>query len=84
MFVNASAVSPTADQCSNGTGITAEFNTTVEFAVPSVPYNITAVDPNASPSHSAGTSASDAMQIKGVTTTLLCIVIACIIVGVFS
>ena len=81
MFVNAPAVTPTSEQCSNGTGITMEFNTTVEFAVPSVPYNITPVDPNA---RNSSTPASDAAQIEGVTTTLFFIVIAGLIIGIFS
>ena len=60
MFVNQTAVTPTPDQCSNGTGITAEYNSTVEFLVPGVAYNVTAVDPSASSGASATGSAKSA------------------------
>lgn len=48
MFVNQSSVTPLADKCFNGTGITVEYNSIVEYLVPAVIYNITAVDPSAS------------------------------------
>ena len=88
--MNASAVTPTAEQCSNGTGITAEYNTTVEFGVPSVAYNVTPVDPNASsgaPSRSAsgtGAPTSDATLVMGVNTAFFGIVIVCLLVGLLQ
>ena len=87
MFVNTSAVTPAAEQCSNGTGITAEYNTTVEFGVAAVAYNVTAVNPNATsgaPSGSASAKASDATQVKGVTIALFCVIIECLLVDLFQ
>lgn len=57
--MNDSAINPSTDKCSNGTGITAEYNSTVEFLVPNVAYNITPVDPSASATASS-TAKSDA------------------------
>lgn len=63
--MNDSAITPSADKCSNGTGITAEYNSTVEFLVPNVAYNITAVDPSSSASASAtGAAKSDASRFE--------------------
>jgi hypothetical protein len=84
MFVNDTAATPTADQCTNGTGITAEYNTTVDFSVPGVTYNVTAVDPSVSNNSSSTNSpTSDATQFKVFSTTLFGMVIFCLCLWIF-
>ena len=67
------AATPPSDRCSNGTQITAEFNATAFFGVPSVAFNETSVQTPESGSTSAATQSasatasgtSDANQLGG-------------------
>ena len=52
MFVDNPPVIPTSEQCSNGNGITAEYNATVEYGVSNVRYNVTAVGTSTTQSQS--------------------------------
>ena len=66
--MNDSAIIPSTDKCSNGTGITAVYNSTVEFLVPNVAYNITPVEPSASTTATvkSDATASFKMHFSGV------------------
>lgn len=65
--MNDTASTPTADQCSNGTAISADYDPTAVFGVPSVAYNATSVQ--VSGSAAASSASVSATASANATTT---------------